>query len=105
MGDSLGSQFFLCGLLFSRSSLGVAMSLIVFPSLPDPALQHTRGSWTSCATLHKFTWAVRRWGLSSSVLEAVLGRSALAVWLCNLDLCSWVVDPPGVLNADDGILD
>ena len=48
---------------------------------------------------------MRRWGLSSSILEAVLGRSALAIWLCNLDLCSWVVDFPGVLNADDGMLD
>ena len=105
MGDYLGSLFFLCGLSFSRSSLGVAMSSIVVPSLPDPAPKDARGAWTSCATLHRFTWAVKRWGLFSSVLETVPGRSALAVWLCNLDLCSWVVDPPGVLTADDGMLD
>ena len=96
--------FFLCGLFFSMSSLGVAMSSTVVPPLPDFAPKDAMGSWTSCAALHRFTWAVRRWGLSSSILEAVPGRSSLAVWLCNLGLCSWVVDPPGVLSADDGIM-
>jgi len=49
---------------------------------------------------------MRRWGLSSSVLQAVLGRSALAVSLCNLDLCSLVEEVPlSVLNADDRALD
>ena len=101
----MGSLFLFCGLSFWGYFLGVAMSSAVVPSLPDPALEGARGSWTSCATLHISTWAARRWGLSSSLLEAVPGCSALAIWLCNLDLFSWVVDPPGVLSAEDGMLD
>ena len=106
VGNSLGSLFSLYGLSFLRSSLGVSMSSATVPSLPDPAPEDARGSWASCGALRRFTWAVRRCGLSSSVLHAVPRRSALAVWLCNLDLWSWVEEvPPGVLNADDGMLD
>jgi len=82
------------------------MSSAEVPSLPVPAPEDARGSWTYCAAMHIFTWAVRRWGLSSSVLHAVFGRSALAVRLCNLYLCSCVEkDSPGVLIADEGMLD
>jgi hypothetical protein len=57
------------------------MSSAEDPSLPVHAAEDVRGSWTSCALLHRFAWAVKRCGLSSSALQAVLGRAALAVWL------------------------
>ncbi len=44
--------------------------------------------------------------MSSSVLQAVLGRSAMAVWLCTLDLRRWVGEgTPGLLSADEGMFD
>ena len=65
-----------------------------------------RSSWTSCASLHRFVWAVKRCGLSSSALQAVPGRAALAVWLGKLDLRSWgEEDSPGVPIADEEMLD
>jgi len=51
--------------------------------------EDVRGSWTSYASWHIFTWAVKRCGLSSSALHTVHGRTALAVWLGELDLRVW----------------
>ncbi len=36
------------------------------------------------------------------MIQTVHSRSALSVWLCNLDLCKWDNEtPPGMLSADD----
>jgi hypothetical protein len=96
----------MCDFSLSGPSLRVAMFSAEEPSLPVHAPEDARGSWTSCAALHRFAWAVKRCGLSSSVLHAVPGRSTLAVWLGKLDLCRWGEEvPPGVLNADEGMMD
>jgi hypothetical protein len=82
------------------------MSSAEDPSLPAHAAEDVRGSWTSCATLHRFAWAVRRRGLSSSALQAVPGWAALAVWFGKLDLRNWgEVASPVATSADEGMLD
>ena len=44
--------------------------------------------------------------MSSSIFQAVPCWSALAVWLGKLDLCNWGEKfLPGVLSADEGMLD
>jgi len=76
------------------------------PSLPVHATEDVRGSCTSCATLHKFAWALRRCSLPSSTLRAVPGRATLAVWLGKLDLRNWGEEvSPGILGVDEGLLD
>ena len=49
---------------------------------------------------------MRGCGLSSSVLQAVPDRAALAVWICKLDLCDLGEgDSPDVPSAYEGMLD
>jgi len=50
-------------------------------SLPYEISEDVMGSWTPCASLDRFAWVVKRRGISSSALQAVLGRAALSIWL------------------------
>ncbi len=59
-----------------------------------------RGSWTSIASLYTFVWAVKRRCLSSSVLHAIPGRAALAMWLGGMDLRDF--EEGGSLSAPIG---
>ena len=69
-----------------------------------------RGSRTSIVTLYRFVWAVRRCCLSSSVLRAVPGGAALAIWLGGLELHEFGVglgslESPGAPTIDERMLD
>ena len=64
----------------------VAMSLAGYLPPSGRAAESIRFSWTSCVTLHNFAWAVAHGGLSSSALQALPVRAALAVWWSKMDI-------------------
>ncbi len=82
----LVSLSLLYGFATSLLFLRVAMSSAGGLPLPFNVAEANRGSWTSNASLYRFVWAVKRYCLSSSVLQAVPGRAALAMWLGGMDL-------------------
>ena len=64
------------------------------------------GSWSSSVALYRFVWAVRRGCLSRTVLHAVPGRAALALWIVGLDLRDFTESESNVGSpGDDGMLD
>jgi len=62
------------------------MSLAGDLPLSGRAAESIRVSWTSCVNLHKSAWAMAHDGLPSSALQALPGRTALAVWWSKLDI-------------------
>ena len=68
--------------------------------LPVPVAEAELGSSTANASLNRFVWAARRCFLSSSVLQVVPGRAALAVWVVGLELREFRVGVEGVESPD-----
>jgi len=82
----LGSLLLLWGFTSSSPSLSVAMSSAGSLSPLVDVAEVVRGSWTTCASLHKFAWDVRRCGMSSSALQVVPSRAAVSVCLSKLEI-------------------
>ena len=68
--------------------------------LPVPVAEVDRGSWTANVSLYRLVWAVRRCCLSSSVVQAVLGRVALAIWVGGLELREFRVGAEALESHD-----
>ena len=74
--------------------------------LPAHVAKADRGSWTSGAPLYSFVWAAKRCCLSSSVLQAVPDRAALAMWLGGMYLRDFGEgQSPGAPSGDERMLD
>ena len=74
--------------------------------LPVHVAEVDRDSWTSSASLYISVWAVKRWCLSSSVVQAVPSRAALAMWLDGMDLREFGEgESPGAPSGDERMLD
>ena len=79
----------------------MAMGATVDCPLPFTVTEVGPGSWASSAALYRFVWAVRRQCLSESVLNAVPGRAALALWISGLDLPEFGGSGSCVASRDD----
>ena len=84
----------------------VAMGLAGGCPLPVFISEVGPESWASSAALYRFVWAVKRQCLSETVLHAVPGRAAFALWIRGLDLTDFGESGSCVASRDDeGMLD